>query len=214
MAGTHLQDCRIRGMELSLVTPAAAPLALLGPSAGDAISRLLRERDIALFTGRYPLSYEDGRLELVPAETLIADRVVVLARLEGQEIPGIPHDAEGFVATDRTGRVEELEDVYAAGDITSHPIKQGGIAAQQAVLVAETIAVRAGADVVPRAPSPILHAVLLTGREPLYLRTELARSPLAGAVATEPFFWPPAKIASQYLAPFLATFERGHALTR
>ena len=215
MTSAHVEDRGTRGIELSLVTLEPSPLAALGPAASDAVTDLLHERGIALYTGRYPLSFEEGRLELVPAETLAADRVVALARLEGQRVPGIPHDRDGFVVTDRTGRVEELEDVYAAGDITRFPVKQGGIAAQQAVHVAEAIAARAGAGVTQRRFEPVLHALLLTGREPLHIRAEIAIGSSGATEATaEPLFWPPAKIASQYLAPFLATLERGSALTR
>ena len=214
MTSAHVDERRIRGIELTLVTLEHAPLASLGATASKAVTELLHERGVALYTGRYPLSFESGRLELVPAETLHADRVVSLARLEGQRIPGIPHDRDGFVVTDRMGRVEELDDVYAAGDITSFPIKQGGIAAQQGLHVAEGIAARAGADVTVRPFEPVLHALLLTGREPLHLRAELSPGSGVPAEATaEPLYWPPAKIASHYLAPFLATLERDH-LTR
>lgn len=208
----HVEERQVHGVELSLVTHEAAPLAALGPTASKAVSKLMHDVGIALHTERYALSFRDGRLELVPDETLPADRVVALARLVGQPVPGIPQDREGFVATDVTGRVEGLEDVYAAGDITRFPVKQGGIAAQQAVHVAEEIAARAGADVTPNRLEPVLHAVLLTGREPLYLR-----APLSGGTSdttAEPLFWPPAKISSRYLAPLLAALERSSAPVR
>jgi sulfide:quinone oxidoreductase len=210
MTATHLEERRVRGVEL--VTHERVPLAALGAAASDAVSRLLRERGIALHAGRYPLSFREGRLTLVPDETIAADRVVALARLEGQPIPGVPQDRDGFVATDRTGRVEELEDVYAAGDITSFPVKQGGIAAQLGVHVAEAIAARAGADVTQGPLEPVLHALLLTGREPLYLRADLSADIESATEATlEPLFWPAAKISSRYLAPFLASQERAPA---
>jgi sulfide:quinone oxidoreductase len=215
LVGTHVQTHGIHGVDLSLVTHEPSPLAALGRAASAAVSEVLRERQIALYTERYPLSFENGRLELVPADSLTADRVVALARLEGQRIPGIPHDGDGFIATDRSGRVEELEDAYAAGDITRFPIKQGGIAAQQAVHVAEAIAARAGADVTQQPFQPVLHALLLTGREPLHLRAEITvGSAGTTEVAAEPLFWPPAKIASHYLAPFLAALDRRAALMR
>src|SRR5262249_1560033 len=137
------------------------------------------------------------------------DRVVALGVLQGQPVPGVPQDRNGFVTTDRSGRVEALDDVYAAGDITQFPLKQGGIAAQQAVHVAAAVAARAGAEVAQGAFEPVLHAVLLTGREPLYLRAEIASGSCAVTdAAVEPLFWPPAKISSRYLAPFLASRER------
>src|SRR5207253_10047688 len=57
--------------------------------------------------------------------------------------------AAGFVSTDDHGRVHGLDDVYAAGDVTQFPVKQGGIATQQADSVAAAIAARAGAPVEP-----------------------------------------------------------------
>jgi len=136
------------------------------------------------------------------------DRVVALARLQGQQIAGVPADAEGFIGTDRSGRVYELADVYAAGDITRFPVKQGGIAAQQADAVAEAIAAKAGADVTPEPREPVLYGLLLTGKAPLYLRAELgAGHGDSSVVASEPLWWPAAKIAGRYLAPFLATHQ-------
>jgi sulfide:quinone oxidoreductase len=215
MTATHVEEQDINGVELTLVTPERAPLAALGPAAGEAVSRLLHGRGIGFRTGLYPVSFHSRQLELVPDAVITADRVVALARLVGQPVPGIPQDPAGFVSVDRTGRVEELDDVYAVGDITQYPIKQGGLAAQQGVHVAHAIAARAGADVTQQNLETVLHAVLLTGREPLYLRAELgADGSTVAEATTEPLFWPPAKIASQYLAPFLAGLERAATPTR
>ena len=41
---------------------------------------------------------------------------------------------------DQHGRVVGLDDVFAAGDITTFPVKQGGIMTQQAFVAAEAIA--------------------------------------------------------------------------
>ena len=60
----------------------------------------------------------------------------------GVAVAGIPHNSSGFVHTDTFGRIPALDDVYAAGDGTSFPIKQGGLAAQQADAAASLIARR------------------------------------------------------------------------
>ncbi len=101
--------------------------------------------------------------------------------------------------------MEGLADVYAAGDITDFPVKQGGLATQQADAVAEAIAARAGADVTPRPFEPVLRGLVLTGETPRYLRAELKRG-LGGrsAVDDEPLWWPAGKIAGLYLGPYLA----------
>jgi sulfide:quinone oxidoreductase len=111
MTAAHVSAHGVRGTELSLVTPEAAPLQTLGPAVSAAVSDRLHAHGIALYTGRYPVSFEDGRLELLPDEALPADQVVALARLEGQRIPGLPHGRDGFLVTDSSGRVDALDDV-------------------------------------------------------------------------------------------------------
>jgi sulfide:quinone oxidoreductase len=204
LTATHLEKCG-RRVELALVTPEPAPLSLFGEAASAAVRGLLRDRGIRLHTSCHSARYEAGRLELVPEGTLAADRVVALPRLEGPRILGIPQDTDGFIATDLGGRIHGLSNVYAAGDITQFPIKQGGIAAEQADAVAELIAAQAGAAVHPHRFQPVLRGLLLTGGAPLYLRSE----PHGGrgetsTVTRETLWWPPAKIAGRYLAPFLA----------
>ena len=120
-------------------------------------------------------------------------------------ILGIPQDDDGFIATDLSGRVRGLEDVYAAGDITDYPVKQGGIATQQADAVATAIAARAGATVQPRRFAPVLRGLLLTGDSPRYLRSDLGSGRGdVGTITQEPLWWPPGKIVGRHLAPFLA----------
>jgi sulfide:quinone oxidoreductase len=94
-------------------------------------------------------------------------------------------------------------DVWAAGDATTVPLKQGGIATQQADAAAEAIAARAGAAVEPRPFRPVLRGLLLTGMAPRFLRAQAGAR--TSVIDTEPLWWPPAKIVGRYLAPFLAT---------
>ena len=103
------------------------------------------------------------------------------------------------------GLVHGLEDVYAAGDATTFPIKQGGLATQQADAVAEYIAAAVGAALEPKPFRPILRGLVLTGGRPEFLRAEIFRSSRRTSTAEpEALWWPPAKIAGRYLGPFLA----------
>ncbi len=91
-----------------------------------------------------------GALRLPPEDApLEADVILALPEIEGPAIAGLPADAHGFIPTDAHGRVQGIDDVYAAGDGTSFPVKQGGIATQQADAVAEHIAARLGAELEP-----------------------------------------------------------------
>ena len=63
--------------------------------------------------------------------------------------PGCPSDPHGFLPVDRFGRVHGAAGVWAAGDATARPLKQGGLAAQQAEVAARSIAAALGAPVEP-----------------------------------------------------------------
>jgi sulfide:quinone oxidoreductase len=158
---------------------------------------------IALHVETTATAVVDGSLRVLPDKRIEADRVVALPRLEGPRLEGVPHDTNGFVPTDEGGRVRGLTGVYAAGDLTTFPIKQGGIATQQADAAAESIAAGAGAPIEPRPFTPVLRGLLLTGLTPRYLRTEPGS--VRSVVDTEPLWWPPAKIVGRHLAPFLAS---------
>lgn len=193
-----------RHAELVLLTPEREPLALFGPAATEAIESLLADAVVEVRTGAYVGAFVDGQLLLGPDGSVAADAVIALPQLRGARIHGLPQTVEGFIPVDSRARVVGLQDVYAAGDITSFPVKQGGIAAQQAEVAATTIASSAGADVEPRTFRPVLRGLLLTGETPRYLRREITGGFGETSVAgTEPLWWPPAKIVGRYLAPFL-----------
>jgi sulfide:quinone oxidoreductase len=198
-----LADSGVSGASIELVTPEAAPLELFGERAAEALRELLDLRGVALTLNRAPVAFEDGRLRLRPDGEREADRVVALPRLEGPRLEGISHDTDGYVPTDEHGRVAGVVDVWAAGDLTAFPVKQGGLAAQQADAAAESIAARAGAPVDPQPFEPVLRGLLLTGLAPRYLRAETETG--ESTADTEPLWWPPAKIVGRHLAPFLAS---------
>lgn len=191
--------------ELALVTPEPEPLGVFGGPASEAVRRLLEEQAVRLVAGAYPVAVDSGGLATTGGGRVEADRVVALPRLEGPRVRGLPHDAEGFIPTDLHGSVRGLTGVYAAGDAAAYPIKQGGLAAQQADAVAEAIAARAGAAVTPRPFRPVLRGLLLTGGAPRFLRADVAGGCGETSIAAaEALWWPPSKIAGRYLGPYLA----------
>jgi sulfide:quinone oxidoreductase len=202
LTGAYLTDRGTMGVKLTLVTPEEAPLGLFGARASEAIRELLETRGIALHLRATPVSFEERVLRLAPVRQIEAGAVVALPRLEGPRLLGVPCDPNGFIPTDEYGRVGAGLDVYAAGDLTQFPLKQGGIAAQQADAAAASIAAQVGAEVVPRPFKPVLRGLLLTGMAPRYLRSQVGTAD--SAVDTEALWWPPAKIVGRYLAPFLA----------
>jgi sulfide:quinone oxidoreductase len=83
------------------------------------------------------------------------------------------------------------------------PIKQGGLAAQQAEAAASDIAAAAGLLVEPRPFRPVVRGALLTGEEPVFLRADVAGGG-EGQMARSPMWWPPLKVAAPRLGPYLA----------
>ena len=200
ISSEYLSEHMTRGVGIVIVTPEEQPLAVFGAAASTAIAELLELRGIHLETATAARSWACGRLSLEDGRELPADAVVALPALEGPPIAGMPQDESGFVATDELGGVLGLTDVYAAGDLTQWPIKQGGLAAQQADSVATAIAAAAGAPLQATPYTPVLRGLLLTGMVPRFIRSEGSSS----VIDTQPLWWPPAKIVGRYLSPFLA----------
>ena len=198
----HLADALARGIEIVVATPEPVPLALFGRAASDEVARLLEIRGIEFRPGASPLHWADGSLYLTDGGRIDADAAVSLPRLEGERIEGLLQDEAGYVATDELGWVLGLTDVYAAGDITDFPVKQGGIAAEQADAVATSIAADAGAGVRPRTFEPVLRGLLLTGMHPRFLRSQ--HEGRQSIIDLQPLWWPPTKIVGRHLSPFLA----------
>jgi sulfide:quinone oxidoreductase len=201
---------------VTLVTPEREPLWIFGEAAGAAMREVLADRGIALRTGVRAVHVTDDVLWFDSDTAMIADTVISLPRLQGPAIEGLPSDPDGFLPTDAHGYVKGTPAVLAAGDATTFPVKQGGLATQQADAAAATIANELGALVAPRPFVPVLRGLLLTGGAPLYLRAELDASGapraegrraqrLSGEVSSRALWWPPGKIAGRYLAPYLST---------
>jgi sulfide:quinone oxidoreductase len=194
-----------------LVTPERAPLEVFGRRIASAVGDLLDECGVEVVTGSTPERFTGEELHLRGGEVLRADHVVALPRLYGPGMSGLPHDAEGFIRTDAAARVEGVERVWAAGDASTCPLKQGGVGSHHADVAAQSIALAAGVPADATALRPVLRAVMFTGAAPFYMR-RLLDDPAdphgdRAAVARHPFWWPPDKIAGRYLAPFLAGAE-------
>jgi sulfide:quinone oxidoreductase len=209
LSAAHLQSRGVRGIEWKLVTHETAPLEVFGTRASAQVAELLKQAGIELVTSSVPHMARAGRLLLEDGGELEAERVVALPELRVPFIPGVPRGPGGFVPTDGLGQVKGVERVFAAGDATSFPIKQGGLAAQQADTAAATIASVAGAPVEPHPPDPLLRAVLLTGSAPRFLRAAVSDPEATSTAGGSVLWWPPGKIAARYLGSYIAGRTEG-----
>jgi sulfide:quinone oxidoreductase len=194
-------------VSIMVVTPEERPLQIFGDEASAAVSELLAERGISVLN-----STAVGAETRVPAveaagRRLPVDRIIALPVLRGPAIPGLPADEHGFLPVDAEQKV--VDGVWAAGDGANFPIKQGGIAAQQADVAALAIAAAAGAAVEVRSFHPVLRGMLLTGEAPRYLRAASESGDVTSAVAEHALWWPPTKVAGPRLAPYLWAREEG-----
>jgi sulfide:quinone oxidoreductase len=189
---------------LMIVSPEPRPLDLFGPVASDAVARLLDRAGVEFLPGAAPDSRLGDALLLRDGRVIAADAVIALPRLAGRRVPGLPADADGFIPIDEHARVVGVPGVYAAGDITAGPVKQGGLATQQADAAAEAIAADAGVDLEPRPYRPVLRAMLLTGGEPLYLSHDLSEAGAPDHASRSPLWWPSAKVVGRHLTGYLA----------
>ena len=213
LSAVTLRERGIAEPDILVATGEHQPLEVFGPAASEAIQRELKRAGIELVTSAPAVAALDGALNLANGELLSADIVVALPEVVGPRISGLPGDDDGFIPVDEHGHVVGCIDVLAAGDVTSFPLKHGGIAAQQADAVADTIAAQVGAIVSPEPFRPVLRGLLITGERPLYLRAELGAGgqrehrllPAPGNSSYGALWWPPGKVAGRYLTSFLAT---------
>ncbi len=190
---------------VTLVTVEAEPLEVFGAPATAMVRTELNDAGVDLVVGATPTIARDGVIELGGGGRLHADRIVHLPVLSGPHLAGVPCDDDGFITVDGDLRIPDDRDVYAVGDGTTRPIKQGGLAAQQAEAVAELIARRAGADRPPRPYTPVLRALLRTAHGPRYMRADPPGGTGESLVSDQCLWWPPSKVASHWLTPWLAT---------
>jgi sulfide:quinone oxidoreductase len=204
LAARVLARSGIEDAELTVVTPEEAPLLVFGRAVADQVGTLLSEQGIEVVAGAHPVEFDGTSLSVAPGDPVPAEAVVSLPRLEGRRIDGIAHDADGFVAIDHQCRVVDLDRVFAAGDVTNFPVKQGGIAAQQADVAAAAIAAELGADVETPDFDPVLRGVLWTGAEPRYLYGHLAGGHgETSRIEDSPPWSEEGKIVGDYLSDFL-----------
>jgi len=210
LTSTWIRDRVTLPAPLSIVSADADPLAPFGVEPAERIAAMLAAAGIELVTDVFPEAFEDGALICAGGRRIDADAVIALPRPVVPELTGVPQGRDGMIACDPEMRVEGLDSVWIAGDASWFPIKQGGIAAQQAEVAAAGIAADAGLEVEPLVFRPVIRAALLTGEEPRFLHVDLSAGG-KGELSRSPLWWPPVKVAGPRLAPYLARQWGGDA---
>lgn len=205
MLRTHAEKLGVRP-RIVILTPEASPLAIFGATASGAVASRLRARNVEIEAGCFVEEGPDG-LGCRDGERLPCSDAIALPRIDGPAIVGLPSSGGGFIPVDEHLRVVGAAGVYAAGDGTSFPVKQGGIAAQQAEAAAEHIAAMLGAPVDPQPFRPVLRGELLTGLDSLKLEHKLSGEDPDGAVSPDYLWWPRAKVGARHVSAWLEGVE-------
>jgi sulfide:quinone oxidoreductase len=205
------------GIELqtTIVTPEDSPLAIFGSSASSTVAELLAGANVETINSAYAQVPSSHEVLINPGERhLEVDRVIALPELYGPVVRGIPLGEHGFIRVDPHCRVPDVKRIYAAGDATDFPIKQGGIGSQQADVAAQSIAALAGAPGIPERFNPTIHGMLLTNEKPRYLTAHITGGHgFNSEITNTPTSSPPRKIAAKYLAPYLEKLDRASTPT-
>lgn len=196
----------IDALSIAVLTHESRPLEAFGERVSATVEELLADAGIGLLTGRVARGFDGTRVAIRGAHPYRADAVIALPGLDGPRLHGLPQDEHGFIPIDGHCAVRGVEDVWAAGDGTSFPIKQGGIAAQQADAAASAIGATLGAVEHAQPFRPVLRGMLLTGSEPRYLRAVAGETD----VSFQPLWWPPSKIAGRHLSSYLTASGHHH----
>jgi len=196
-------DLCLDNVELTVVTHEQRPLEAFGTRCSDLMEQLLDDANVTLVLGAVPDVPRTGRIVARPGEAAIeVDRIVAMPVATSGPVPGLPATDNGFLPVDAHGRVRGVARVYAAGDVTDRPLKQGGLATQQADAAAAAIAADAGLPVDAEPFQPVLRGLLIAGSTCWFLRRNLAGDS-EGTATRQPLWWPPNKVAGLHLTPFL-----------
>lgn len=130
--------------DLRLCTAEGTFVEALGPSIHDTIAAELAERDILAEAGRLAARVETGRVTFDDGGEAPFDVLVNAAVHRGAgPRKGLETDAQGFYRTRLATRQSVTsDDVYAVGDGSDYPVKQGFLGLLQADAAAEHIAAR------------------------------------------------------------------------
>ena len=208
---THRAKEKEAHPQIAFTIPGPRPLHAFGGGAGNAVTRLLRDAGITVHTSASVHVAGPQHLVLRPSGVhLRPERTVTLPTISGPDVRGIPGDAtHRFLCVDGYCRVRGTDGhIFAAGDATDLPVKQGGVGAQQADTSAAGIAHLAGLAKRPEILHPVIRGSLYTAGKPLYLSAHLIGGEGWQAELYDQAPWPSDdKVIAEELGPYLRAIQ-------
>ena len=168
---------------------------IFGTAGTSALREDLEAAGIAPETGTCVRAQPDGQLVAEPGARRSPRRASPRCRARsGPHRAGCPTTGAASSAAIVTARSTPPRGV-AAGDAIAFPVKQGGLASQQAVAAAESIAARAGRTGSRSRSGRSSAACCSPGRGQAWMRK--APDSAEGEAERRALFWPPTKIAGR-----------------
>lgn len=133
-----------RSFDIQIATPELSYVEALGAEMHHAVAQDLERRSIEGLLGRRAVRVEANVVHFDDDTQAEFDVLIAGASYEGNPPgPGLPTDDRGFIQTRLLSRkVVGFEHVYAVGDGSDYPVKQGYLALVQADTAAEDICAR------------------------------------------------------------------------
>jgi sulfide:quinone oxidoreductase len=205
LTAAELRNSRGPRPELVVCEPGPLAFSAFGGEASSAVIEVLTNAEIQLHT-HCEVRLHDGPSLQLSDRVMRADQVVTLPRITGPNVRGLPGDAiDRFLRVDELCRVAGAGGrIFAAGDATQLPVKQGGVGAQQADTAAAAIVHAAGLGPAPAPLRPVIRGVLHTGAQPIYITAHLIAGHGVRAQVDRSAPWPiDDKIVAEELGPYL-----------
>jgi sulfide:quinone oxidoreductase len=191
------------GGHATVITVEDRPAEVFG-DASSAVAEALDAAGVERVQGR-AVDIEPGCVVLADGTRGGADAIVALPWSRGPRLAGLPADDDGFIVVDDLGAVGP-DGAFAAGDGTTFPIRQGGMAAQQGAVAAVSLARHLGAAAEPASLAPCVRGALPTAQGTLYLEHDLVSG--TARVSHDPLWDPPHRIAGVRLPALLERLQR------
>ncbi len=199
---------------VAVVSPEREPMQLFGAENSARVRALAGELGVALHLGATVSTWDGRTMILDDGASYPVDRIFAMPRLTGRPIDGLPLVDEEFIPVDRHQQVlgpdGPLSGVYAVGDATDFPAKQGGLASDEADAAVAAIEAELGGGPVPAPFSGEIQAILLTDQHRMIMRAVIGEDGSSSSLPAPELDGPEQKIHSRLLGERLREIDAQH----
>lgn len=177
MTASRAESQSVSQISVSIITPEHEPLQVFGSENAARVLSLLTQFGVTVQLESAVSLWDGHTLVTADGENHQVDRVFAMPKLFGRAPNGLPRVDDGFVPVDHHQQVlgpdGPLAGIYAVGDVTNFPIKQGGLASEEADVAVAAIEAELAGGPVPAPFSGEIQAILLTAETRMVMRARI-----------------------------------------